>query len=130
MKMVEGKFLMVENLDMEEDSADLRTGAPFVQADLTVLVNVGVIDPGDELHLHKVMLHTFANCTKQKSAPIIKTNPLHNLNLWCRLGIVLREKELKFELASLKWGLSWSCHLLTRQKRVDKFRGIIQKKQR
>ena len=76
MKVVEGKFLLVENLDGEENCADLKSRAPLVledvQADPTQLVNVWVVDPGDEPHLHKVMLHTFANCRRKICAHYLK----------------------------------------------------------
>ena len=58
-KLVEGKFALVENLDGEENCADLESRAPLVfedvQADATQLVNVWVVDPGDEPYLHNVM---------------------------------------------------------------------------
>ena len=52
---------MVElDLDGEENSADLKSRAPLVledvQADPTQLVNVWVVNPGDEPHLHKFRL--------------------------------------------------------------------------
>ena len=60
MKVVARKSSLVENLDGEENCADLKSRAPLVledvQADPTQLVNVWVVDPGDEPHLHKVML--------------------------------------------------------------------------
>ena len=49
MKVVEGKFLLVENLDVEEYSADLKSGAPLVQADPTILVNVVADNRAEEL---------------------------------------------------------------------------------
>ena len=59
-KVVARKSSLVENLDGEENCADLKSRAPLVledvQADPTQLVNVWVVDPGDEPHLHKVML--------------------------------------------------------------------------
>merc|ERR1719322_219590 len=73
-----------ESLDGEENCSDLKCWTPLVledvQADPTQLVNVRVVDPGDEPHLG------------------------------CRHGIVLREKEFQFELASLKRGFRWPCH--------------------
>ena len=52
-------FTWCENLDGEENCADLEGRAPLVfedvQADATQLVNVWVVDPGDEPYLHNVM---------------------------------------------------------------------------
>ena len=76
MKVVARKSSLVENLDGEENCADLKSRAPLVledvQADPTQLVNVWVVDPGDEPHLHKVMLHTSATCMKKICAHYLK----------------------------------------------------------
>ena len=58
------KFSLVElDLDGEENCADLKSRAPLVledvQADPTQLVNVRVVNPGDEPHLHNVILVNF-----------------------------------------------------------------------
>ena len=72
-ELVEPKFLLVENLNGEENCADLKSRAPLVlqdvQADPAQLVNVRVVDPGDEPHLHRSCFidenqYKFTNSTK------------------------------------------------------------------
>lgn len=62
--MVEQRFPLVENLDGEENCADLKSRAPLVledvQADATQFVNVRVVNPGDEPHLHSNVGDSFS----------------------------------------------------------------------